>query len=88
MTTHELDAQIHQSLRASFGNKYPSRAVRRQLLERAAEQRSNLRRLSLVLSEWLAPPQIAFGANSAWHYLDYIAILATLGRVGLPYSIR
>jgi hypothetical protein len=66
----DLDARIRQSLRASFGSKSPPASVRRQLLERAAEQPRSLRRLSFSLSDWLGQPRAPFRTTVPWNSLS------------------
>jgi len=84
----DLEACIRQSLRAAYGSKYPARGVRRQLLDRAAEQRRDLRKLALPISEWLAHSRAARPMESGWSHLDYINLLRALGFVGVTYAIR
>lgn len=84
----DLNARIRQSLRVSFASKSPPARLRRQLLERAAEQRRSLRRLSLPLADWLAHPHPPFSIERGWHHLEYLNILSSLGFVGLPFAIR
>jgi hypothetical protein len=84
----ELEARIRQSLRAAYGSKYPSRGVRRQLLDRAAEQRRTLRRLSLPLSDLLARSSAPRPLESGWNQLDFISLLSGLGFVGVTFAIR
>ncbi len=79
-----LDARIRHSLRAAYGNKYPARGVRRQLLDRAAEQRQ----LALPLAAWLEHSRSARPLESGWSHLDYINLLKALGFVGVTYAIR
>ncbi len=83
-----LDARIRHSLRAAYGNKYPARGVRRQLLDRAAEQRRALRKLALPLAAWLEHSRSARPLESGWSHLDYINLLRALGFVGVTYTIR
>jgi hypothetical protein len=83
-----LDARIRHSLRAAYGNKYPARGVRRQLLDRAAEQRRDLRKLVLPLPDWLGHSRDARPVESGWNHLDYISLLSALGFVGVTYAIR
>jgi hypothetical protein len=84
----DLKARIRHSLRTLYGNKYPARGVRRQLLERAAEQRRALRKLALPFSDWLAHSPAARPMESGWNHLDYISLLSALGFVGVTYAIR
>ena len=83
-----LDARIRHSLRAAYGSKYPARGVRRQLLDRAAEQRRALRELALPLPDWLSHSRAARPLESGWHHLDYLRLLSSLGLVGVTYAIR
>ena len=84
----DLDARIRQSLRAAYGNKCPARGVRRQLMDRAAEQRRDLRKLALPLPDWLSHSRAARPVESGWNHLDYISLLSALGFVGVTYAIR
>ena len=84
----DLEACIRQSLRAAYGSKYPARGVRRQLLDRAAEQRRDLRKLALPLPDWLSHSRAARPVESGWSHLDYINLLRALGFVGVTYAIR
>ena len=84
----DLEACIRQSLRAAYGSKYPARGVRRQLLDRAAEQRRDLRKLALPLPDWLSHSRTARPMESGWNHLDYISLLSALGFVGVTYAIR
>ncbi len=83
-----LDAWIRHSLRAAYGNKYPARGVRRQLLDRAAEQRRALRKLAPPLPDWLNRSHGARPVETGWNHLDYISLLSSLGFLGVTYAIR
>jgi hypothetical protein len=84
----DLGARIRQSLRTAYGGKYPARDMRRQLLDRAGEQRRALRKLALPLADWLEQAHSARPPESGWNHLDYINLLSALGFVGVTYAIR